>query len=214
LTAWGTLYSLEVSALERQLRYQTDITVGRNGQEVRNALWQDPLYSYSLSHSIKTYDHIETLETLFHAVKGREQSFLVLDQGDFEAPRQTIGTGDGADTTFQLVKAYTHGVIGTYTRNITKPKALEGAGGVRIWVNNVELATSAFSFSSSTGIVTLSAAPTLGHAVEASVDEFYVPVRFDIDELPTVLLNYWVSSGQNYSNVEIPSIPLREVRGE
>jgi uncharacterized protein (TIGR02217 family) len=210
LTAWGTLYSLEVSALERQLRYQTDITVGRNGQEVRNALWQDPLYSYSLSHSIKTYDHIETLETLFHAVKGREQSFLVLDQGDFEAPRQTIGTGDGADTTFQLVKAYTHGVIGTYTRNITKPKALEGAGGVRIWVNNVELATSAFSFSSSTGIVTLSAAPTLGHAV----DEFYVPVRFDIDELPTVLLNYWVSSGQNYSNVEIPSIPLREVRGE
>lgn len=214
MTAWGTTYSLTVTAMERQLRYQTDITVGRNGQEVRNALWQDPLYSYVLSHSIKTLADVANLEILFHAVKGREQSFLVLDYGDYKAPRQTIGTGDGVDTTFQLVKAYTHGVIGTYTRNITKPKALEGAGGVRVWVNNVELATSAFSFSSSTGIVTIPSAPANTHVVEASVDEFYVPVRFDIDELPTVLLNFWVSSGQDYANVEIPQIPLVEVRGE
>lgn len=214
MTAWGTTYSLTVSALERQLRYKTDVITGRNGQEVRNRLWQDPLYSYSLSHSIKSYDDIETLETLFHNVGGREQSFLVLDQGDFDAPRTNIGTGDGSDTTFQLVKKYVHGVIGTYTRNITKPKAVEGVGGVRVWVNNVELNASDYSFSSSTGIVTIPSAPGIGHAVEASIDEFYVPVRFDIDELPTVLLNYWVSSGQNYSNVEIPSIPLVEVRGE
>lgn len=214
MTAWGALYSLTVSSLERQLRYMTDITVGRNGQEVRNALWQDPLYSYNLNHSIKTYDDIETLETLFHAVKGKEQSFLVLDQGDFDSPRTNIGTGTGALTTFQLVKKYTHGVIGTYSRNITKPKQVEGIGGVRVWVNNVELATSAFSFSSVTGIITIPSAPPAAQAVEASCDEFYVPVRFDIDELPTTMLNYWVASGQNYSNVEIPGIPLKEVRGE
>lgn len=214
MTAWGTLYPLTISGLDRELCWMTDITTGRNGQEVRNALWEDPLYKYTLISSIKSYDDIETIETMFYAVRGKEQSFLVKDTGDFDSPRTTIGTGTGALTTFQLIKTYVHGVIGTYTRTITKPKALEGVGGVRVWVNSVELATSAFSFSSSTGVITLSVAPTMGHVVEASCDEFYIPVRFDIDEFPTSIVNYWQASSVNIANVQIPNIPLREVRGE
>lgn len=214
MTAWGTTFPLEVSGFGSNIRYQTDIIVGRNGQEVRNALWQDPLYSYNAAFGVKSYADIETLQIFFHAVKGREQSFLVKDYADFEIPRTTIGTGDGADTTFQLIKTYVHGVIGTYTRTITKPKALEGVGGVRVWVNNVELDAADYSFSSSTGIITIPVAPTIGHAVEASCDEFYVPCRFDIDELPVQLLTFWVEAAGNYANVQVPDIPLVEVRGE
>lgn len=214
MTAWGTLYPLEISGLDRELMWMTDITVGRNGQEVRNALWQDPLYRYNLISSIKSYDDIETIETLFYAVRGREQSFLIKDTGDFDVPRTTIGTGTGALTTFQLIKNYVHGVIGTYTRTITKPKALEGVGGVRVWVNNVELGAADYSFSSSTGIITIAVAPPAAQLVEASCDEFYIPVRFDIDEFPTSIVNYWQASSVNIANVQIPNIALREVRGE
>lgn len=151
----------------------------------------------------------------FLLVKGREQSFLVQDMSDFQIERQNIGTGDGSDTTFQLKKSYVNAVIGTYDRTITKPKQIEGVGGVRVWVNNVELTAGQYSFSSVTGIITLSVAPTIGHAVEASCDVFFVPVRFDIDELPVDMLNYWLdAAGDDRSNVEIPTIPLIEVRGE
>lgn len=213
-TAWGTTFPITISSLSRRLRYQTDITVGKNAQEVRNAVWQDPLYAYNLGFNIKDYADIRTIETLFYMVRGREQSFLVLDQGDFKVERTQIGTGNGSATTFQLVKKYVHAVIGTYTRNITKPKQVEGVGGVRVWVNNVELTPAEYSFSSVTGIITIPTPPPSSQAVEASCDEFYVPVRFDIDELPTDMMSYWVASGADKSNVQIPEIPLVEVRGE
>lgn len=213
MTAWGMTFPLEVGRWGATPMYNTDITVGKAGYEVRNANWQDPLYKFNAAFAIKSYADINTLVSFFHAVKGREQSFLVKDYSDYEVARTTIGTGDGSDTTFQLVKVYINAVAGNYTRTITKPKAIEGVGGVRVWVNNVELSTSAFSFSSTTGIITIPSPPSVGHAVEASCDEFYVPVRFDTDELPIELLNWWVSS-DDYANVQIPDIPLIEVRGE
>lgn len=215
-TAWGTLFPLTVSSWGANPEYNTDITKGKSGAEVRNANWQDALLSFNAVFAVRTYADIDTLLTFFHAVKGREQSFLVKDWSDYTIPRTNIGTGDGVDTTFQLVKKYVHGVIGTYTRTITKPKAIEGVGGVRVWVNNVELAAADYSFSSVTGIITLSAAPTAGHAVEASCDEFYVPCRLDIDKLPIEMLHFWVDgiTSEKYGLINVPDIPLCEVRGE
>lgn len=214
MVAWGTLFPLEVGNWSSARRFNTDITVGKSGHESRNANWQDPLRVFNASFNIKTYADIQLLDEIFLLVKGREQSFLIKDWSDFQIERQTIGTGNGSATTFQLKKTYTNAVIGTYDRIITKPKAIEGVGGVRVWVNDVELETSAFSFSSVTGIITLSAAPTGGHVVEASCDEFFVPVRFDTDELPIDMLNYWIAAGEGKSNVQIPPVPLIEVRGE
>lgn len=207
-------FPLTVSGFGANVRYLTDIIVGRNGQEVRNALWEEPLMSYNAAFAVSSYADIETLRTFFHAVKGREQSFLLKDWSDYQIERNTIGTGDGSDTTFQLAKNYVQTGIGTYSRTITKPVNIEGGGGVRVWVNNVELATSAFSFSASTGVITIPSAPSNGHLVEASCAEFYVPVRFDVDELPVEMLAFWINSGADYANVNIPEIPMREVRGE
>ncbi len=170
MTAHSTLFPLNtgLTGLTAGIRYNTDITVGKSGYESRNANWQDPLLVFNASLAIKTYADIDTLRTFFHGVKGREQSFLIKDYQDYSSIRTTIGTGDASDTTFQLIKNYTHATLGTYVRNITKPVQIEGSGGVRVWVNNVELATSAFSFSSSTGIITIPSPPANGHAVEAS----------------------------------------------
>lgn len=216
MSAWGTLFPLTVSSWGASPSYLTDVTTGRNGQEVRNAVWQDPLYSFNAAFGVRSYADIETLMVFFHACKGREQSFLVKDWSDFKVARTAIGTGDGVETDFQLIKNYVHGLIPTYTRTITKPKAVEGVGGVRVWVDGVEALTTAFSFSSVTGIVTFGAGnePPAGDVVEASVDEFYVPCRFDVDTIDVELLSYWVKAGADHSNVNVPDIRLREVRGE
>ena len=202
-------FPLTVSEWGKSVAYLTDIVTGRNGQEVRNAIWQDPLHRFNATFSIRTYSDVQTLVTFFHAMKGREQAFLVKDWADFEITdwTQSSNTANGTRTTFQLVKRYTEPVLNTtYIRTIKHPKVST----VTAQVNGSPVTPSAVNLS--TGVVTLPSAPSNGQSVTFKCTEFYVPVRFDIDELPVEMLNYWVASGANRSQVEIPEIPLVEVR--
>lgn len=203
-----TQFPLTVSEWQKSVAYQTDVIIGRNGQEVRNALWQDPLLKFNAAFAVRNYADIQTLVTFFHAMKGREQSFLVKDWADYQINDWTTSstaTGSGV-TQFQLVKRYTEAIVGTYVRTIKYPKTAsvtaQTGTGTPLTVNSVN---------TSTGVVTLSAAVTSG-TVQFKCTEFYVPCRFDIDELPVEMLNYWVASGADKSNVQIPDIPLVEVR--
>ena len=204
-------FPLAVSEWQKSVAYMTDVIVGRNGQEVRNAIWQDPLLRFNAAFSIKTYADVQSLVTFFHAMRGREQAFLVKDWADFEITdwTQSSDTANGTRTTFQLVKRYTQTIgntSSTYVRTIRNPKI----NSVTAQVNGSPATISSVSLS--TGVVTLQSAPTNGQSVTFKCSEFYVPVRFDIDELPVEMLNYWVASGANKSNVQVPDIPLREVR--
>lgn len=216
MSAYLVQFPLTVSGFGANVRYLTDIIVGRNGQEVRNALWEQPLLSFNAAFAVSNYADIATLVAFFHSVKGREQSFLLKDWSDYKVDEWTTfaETVDGSRTTFQLIKKYVQAGIGTHTRTITKPKQVEGVGGVQIRDNGAIVSTANYSFSSSTGIVTFSSAPAAGRTIDFKIDEFYVPVRFDIDELPIEMLNYWLSSGADYANVNIPEIPMKEVRSE
>lgn len=208
---YAVQFPLTVSEWGKAIRYQTDITVGRNGQEVRNALWQDPLLRFNAAFAVRSYADIDTLADFFHAMKGREQSFLVKDWSDFSITRAqgALGTGDGADAIWQLVKNYVQSGVGTYSRTIKYP----ATGSMSVWVNNVlQTLTTHYSFSTTTGIITFVSAPANGHAIEAACTEFYVPCRFDTDELPIEMLSYWVASGADRSNVNVPDIPIVEVR--
>lgn len=185
--------------------------------EVRNANWQDPIYKYNAAFGVKNLTHVATLEAFFHNVKGREQSFLLKDFIDYSVDDWTVfdETPNGVRTTYQLIKKYTTAGIGSYSRPITKPKQIEGAGGVTVRGNGLPISTSAYSFSSSTGVVTFSTPPATGAVMDFKIDEFYVPVRFDIDELPIDLLMFYIDSlNAKHGQLEIPDIPLVEVRGE
>lgn len=204
-------FPLTVSEWSKSVAYLTDVIVGRNGQEVRNAIWQDPLHRFNASFSIKTYADVQSLVVFFHAMRGREQAFLVKDWADFEITdwTQSSNTANSSRTQFQLVKRYTQTIGVTtseYVRTIKHPKVSSvtcQVAGSPVTPTSVNL---------STGVVTLPSAPTTGQSVTFKCTEFYVPVRFDIDELPVEMLNYWVASGANKSNVQIPEIPLVEVR--
>jgi uncharacterized protein (TIGR02217 family) len=211
MSIYAVQFPLTVSGWGATVRYKTDVIVGANGQEVRNALWQDPLLKFNAAFAVRTYEDIATLQTFFHAVKGREQAFLVKDYADFTISRNTIGTGDGADATWQLLKLYTQSGIGTYSRTITRP----AAGSLSVWVNNtLKTVTTHYTFSTTTGVITFTGGntPANGHLIEAACTEFYVPCRFDTDELDIELLSYWVESGANTGRIQIPEIPIVEVR--
>lgn len=199
-------FPLTVSEWQKSVMYSTDIFVGRNGQEVRNALWQDPLLKFNAAFAVRSYADINTLATFFHAMKGREQSFLVKDWSDFKVDSWTAPNASGTVTTVQLIKRYTQPTINTtYIRTIKYPAANS------VTIRNSGSPFTPSSVNLSTGVVTLGGSYTASN-LTFQVSEFYVACRFDIDELPIEMLNYWVASGADKSNVQVPDIPLIEVR--
>ena len=137
---------------------------------------------------------------LFEERRGRLYGFRFRDRTDWHSgpPSKRIGTGNGAERNFRLVKA--HGsAFAPYSRAIAKPVG----GTVRVAVNGIEQAVgSQFNSDPATGLVTFMAAPPAG-AVFTAGFAFDVPVRFDTDELDIDLSTFDAGG--------IPQIPLIEI---
>ena len=172
--------------------------------EYRNSPGAHPRRAWDLSVNAKTSDERAALHAWFLAMRGPLHSFALRDPADYSSIRGNIGTGNGTAVAFQLIKNYTIGSM-TYSRPITKPVVAT----VRIWVNNVE-AVSGWSVSRTTGIVTFTAPPANGHAVEASC-EFDVPVRFAESRLAWTRVDRNVSRGDLWM---CDQLSLIEVLGE
>jgi len=155
---------------------------------------------------VRRADDLASVVAFFEARNGRLYGFRWKDWGDYKsclpsgapaASDQAIGTGDGATTAFQLVKAYDSGAQ-SWTRTIAKPVS----GTVTVAIGGVVQA-SGWSVDITTGLVTFTAAPANGVAITAGF-EFDVPVRFDTDRLDVTHDIERLGS--------ITSIPLIEVR--
>ncbi len=185
----------------------TDIAALSSGHEERNQRWAHARRRYNAGYGIKSREDVLAVVAFFEERRGRFHSFLWRDGLDFSsnggagtpgALDQQIGIGDGASTTFQLVKRYGGG-FDPYDRPISKPDAAS----VIVAVNGSVLGAGEFAVSETTGIVTLTTAPAAGAVVSAGF-EFDVPVRFDTDQLEVDLAGF--------DAAEITSIPLVEVR--
>lgn len=187
---------------------RTEIVTLGSGFEERNSPWAHSRRRYDAGYGVRTLDDLHAVIAFFEARHGRLHGFRWKDHADFKscAPLQsatpldqTIGTGDGAETGFQLRKTYVSGAQ-SYVRDIKKPVA----GTVRVAVAGVEKTEGAdFTVDTATGIVTFTAAPANGASVTAGF-EFDVPVRFDTDRLGIDLAAF--DAG------EIPDIPVVEIR--
>jgi len=190
--------------------FSTVIQESISGQEQRVRVWAKCRARYDIAYSVLHSDdpvgNYQAILALFYAHNGRLRPFRFKDWGDYQAADTNFGTGDGADTTFQLGKTYDPSLIllntpgtFTYTREIyllaTTPV---------IKVNNVTQTVTTDYTIGATGLVTFTSPPTNGHALTWT-GEFDIPVRFDVDYLPVNL---------NVNSIaEIGSIPLREVIG-
>ena len=185
---------------------RTQIVELASGDEERNASWADSRRRYDVAYGIRKADDLATVIAFFEARGGRLYGFRFKDWSDYKSALpsvaisrtdQSLGTGTGAATHFQLVKRYTSGAQ-TWTRTITKPVA----GTVLVALNGVNQPTG-WTVNTTTGIITFTVAPGLGIAVTAGF-EFDVPVRFDSEAMDVTLDFERLGS--------ITSIPLIEVR--
>jgi uncharacterized protein (TIGR02217 family) len=176
--------------------YATDVVASASGYEQRNINWSEARARYNVAHGVKTKAQLDTLIAFFRARKGRAIGFRFKDWTDYQAT-ETLGTGDGVRTQFQLIKTYSSGAV-SETRTIRKPVV----GTVQVFKNAV-LQASGVSVDTTTGLVTFASAPTAGQVISASF-QFDVPVRFDTDKLSSSLDAYGIHSWLD--------IPLVEVR--
>lgn len=184
---------------------RTQIVELASGDEERNASWADSRRRYDVSYGIRRADDLAAVVAFFEARNGRLFGFRFKDWSDYKscppsgipAPAdQQIGTGDGTQTEFQLVKHYASGPR-TWSRTITKPVT----GTVTIALNGTPQ-PSGWSVDPATGIVSFAAAPGNGVAIRAGF-EFDVPVRFDSDTLDVTLDIERLGSITSISLVEI-----------
>ncbi|GGG00157.1 glycoside hydrolase family 24 [Rhizobium wenxiniae] len=187
---------------------RTDIVNLSNGREQRNQRWRDSRRSYDAGSGIRSLADLYAVLEFFEARRGQLYGFRFRDPVDWAscppggtvaATDQIIGTGDGMTAAFQLVKAY-QDAGGGWTRRIVKPVLAT----VRVSVDGVEAAGTAWSVDATTGVLTFLAGhvPAAGALVGAGF-EFDVPVRFDIDRIDVNLAHF--DAGR------IPTIPLTEI---
>lgn len=183
------------------------VTLGSN-RETRNARWAHSRRRYEAGYGVKSLAQLAQVIEFFEERRGRLYGFRWRDRADYAsslpgatpAPTdQALGTGDGTQATFQLVKTY-GGAFSAYTRNIVKPVA----GSMRVAVNGVEKTPPQISVDTTTGAVTFAPGqiPAAGAVVTAGF-QFDVPVRFDTDFLEIDM--------QAFEAGVIPKIPIIEV---
>ena len=188
--------------------YNTTIVPFKSGAESRNINWAKSRYRYDVGYGVRTQAQLYSLIEYFHAVAGKGHGFRYKDWSDWNSSGdqthgatvsdtdQTIGTGDGVETDFQLIKTYTKGAL-SRSRTITKPES----GTVVVALNGTPQA-SGWSVDTATGIVTFTTPPGNTVVVTAGY-KFDVPVRFDTDELPVMFEDYELQSA---------NVPLVEIR--
>lgn len=194
---------------ESRVKRRTIRVESASGHVIVNQLWSAPLRTFDAGALIRTITQAQTLVSFWEEARGNLHSFLMLDPGDCTSAAgnasptkddQAIGTGDNAETAFQLVKAY--GSTNAYTRTILKPKN----GTVLIALDGVlQTETTHYTVNYATGVVTFVTPPGSSVAVTAGF-EFYTPARFALpdDVLPMEIVEF---RGGGFA-----SVPLEEVR--
>ena len=169
--------------------FATTVVVTGAGHEQRNVNWAEARGRWDVASGLKNQQQLDELIAFFRARKGRAFGFRFKDWTDYKATGQLLGTGDGTNTTFQLVKHYPSGSV-IEVRTVSKPVA----GTVQVYKDGVEQllgwsVTREVRSEVKSGAGTANGAP---HALTAN----YVYYR-DIFETDPSTSTAWTSGGVN-----------------
>lgn len=154
--------------VKRKAVFNTKVLTAKTGREFRSSFTSYPTYTVDLSFEYLSLADWKTLLGFFNSRRGRFDSFLFEDANDKSVTAQSFGTGNGAQTAFQLVRT-----LGGFT------EPCENINGTpSIYLNGV-LQSSGYTISS-TGVVTFSSAPANAVAITWT-GNYYWRVRFDQD---------------------------------
>ena len=170
-------------------RWSTKIQTAVSGKEYRSQLFTQPIYDIMLSYEFLRADasHLElqNIAGFFNDRKGSFDNFLYSDPDDNSVAAQSIGTGDGATTQFQLMRTYggnsevvmnVNAITGVYDNG---SPVTYGAGAGKYLIDGF-------------GLVTFGTAPVSGHALTWT-GSYYYRARFtrDMVELAKFMYLLW-----------------------
>lgn len=193
------------SGLVRTKDRKVQIVETRSGKEEINGLWSHSRREYEITLGTNVMSLREELEAFWEGRRGSLYGFLLSDPVDNSSADygdaitrndQSLGTGNGVLTTFQLKKVFPDD-IRPYTWNVTRPVV----SSVLIAANGTLVSSSDYEVSATTGIVTFDTAPADTVVLTAGF-EYRIPVRFD-GPIQTVVIHADLSEAMKVTLVEI-----------
>jgi uncharacterized protein (TIGR02217 family) len=159
--------------------FRTLVQESVSGKENRAAIQLYPRWKWSLSFNFLRDDSNNEFRTLlgfFLARQGSYDSFLFDDVDDDTATAQSLGTGNGSQASFQLVRT-----LGGFTEPVLAPNAVGSVtvGGVAKSLGT-DYALSLWG-AAQPGVITFTTPPAASAAIVASFI-YYWPVRFAADD--------------------------------
>jgi len=165
--------------------FKTFIFEGFSGIEQRSITWSRARARYNAQHGIRDTADMDLVRAFFYATRGRAVGFRFKDWGDYTLTDEVIGTGDGSDATWSIIKTYGASSGNSYVRRIFKPKT----GTLSVKVDGVAVTVGTANASRvtcdyATGILSFGASviPASAKAITVTC-EFDVPARFDTDQM-------------------------------
>lgn len=190
--------------------FLTDSVRMVSGEIDREERWEHELAQYDIAHNMKSPGDIAALRNFHRLRRGSSRGFLLKDWLEFtsaedgesapDAMDQPLGTGDGIETVFAIIRRYSDAVT-SYDRPIAWPVD----GSVVVGIDGVEIDPADFTVQRGAGTITF-ADPPADEAVLTCGFEFDVPVHFVEDAISVV---YDAPSQRS-----VGQIPIEEVRGE
>lgn len=204
--------------------FSTSVNRGFSGWAQWNQNWTYPLAEWtinvkSLQNSDGRITDFEALYAFFLNMKGQANGFRFWAPADNTGTGESLGTGDGAKTQFQLQKTYS--IYGSsFAIPIVKPitsSVVDYQGNSlslrsdysapKVYDNGSPAA--GWTLDPATGIVTFSVAPAAGHAITADF-QFDFPVHFKTDKFHAQVEKSYVRGKAAIFN--LASVDIEEVR--
>lgn len=198
-------------------RWSTNIAIVDSGAEQVNQNWSHPLARYTLPEAVRNMTIFNSIRDHWLVMRGPAYAFPFRDPLDFAslplsqpnvAPSitdedQIIGTSNGVQTKFQLVKKY---AVGTqeYTRTIKLPIVSSVLINLHYTAQEIiDTPPPTFTVNRETGEVEFSFPPLAGKLITAGF-LFDVPVRFESDtEFDGIVSTFSLGGYSDISLVEV-----------
>ena len=177
--------------VEKAPHWSTKVKRASSGLERRTAQWPYPIWNFSLRYEVlrdrALLDEVKGIWELFNTVQGQFAPWLFLDQGDYAVTGATFGVGDGATTSFQLMRN-----LRSWSEPVLAPF------GVTTYVGG----SATMSLLGSSGVVTFASPPAAGTVLTWSGYFFYV-CRFAQDDLTLKRIAHqlWSNDGLKFNSV-------------
>lgn len=154
-----------------------------SGFDTRNQQRAVPVHRYRFTGAETAIATLRSLKAFHMGVRGRLKSWLLKDWSDYSVTGESLGTVDGATTSFPLKKTYStfNGYARTnfYVKTSTLKVYIDG---VEQTINSDFTVTDAGNGYCQGPVVFGSPAPTGSPGALTWDGEFYVPVTFDQDD--------------------------------